>query len=245
MKKLTGLLIGAALMIAAVNANALSITYDHALTGAGNKEFTSAYSSTMYNYQIETFNDVPQGTVSTVGVKTGLLPWTWSGSASVVNGSLSGKYAAPYGLGTADKSNYISVPNPNAIGSVTVNLGGIYDYFGLWWGSVDSYNTLSFFKKDSNGIEQKIASFTGTQAISPSVANGNQTAPTTNIYINFIDLPDFDSFQMYSNGFAFEADNIAIGNTTAPVPEPGTIALLGLGMAGLAVYGKRRQTNKA
>jgi hypothetical protein len=29
----------------------------------------------------------------------------------------------------------------------------------------------------------------------------------------------------------------------APVPEPGTIALLGLGMAGLAVYGKRRQKN--
>jgi hypothetical protein len=27
----------------------------------------------------------------------------------------------------------------------------------------------------------------------------------------------------------------------APVPEPGTIALLGLGMAGLAFYGKRRQ----
>jgi hypothetical protein len=30
----------------------------------------------------------------------------------------------------------------------------------------------------------------------------------------------------------------------APVPEPGTIALLGLGMAGLAVYGKRRKNSK-
>ncbi|QEM70211.1 PEP-CTERM sorting domain-containing protein [Geobacter sp. FeAm09] len=31
----------------------------------------------------------------------------------------------------------------------------------------------------------------------------------------------------------------------APVPEPGTIALVGLGMVGLAIYGKRRQNNKA
>lgn len=31
----------------------------------------------------------------------------------------------------------------------------------------------------------------------------------------------------------------------APVPEPGTIALLSLGLAGLAVYGKRRKNSKA
>ncbi|MDD2851901.1 MAG: PEP-CTERM sorting domain-containing protein [Desulfuromonadaceae bacterium] len=42
-----------------------------------------------------------------------------------------------------------------------------------------------------------------------------------------------------SDGFT-----ILVQGETAPVPEPGTIALLGLGMAGLALYGKRRQ-NKA
>jgi len=39
-------------------------------------------------------------------------------------------------------------------------------------------------------------------------------------------------------------DNL-IGHDTAPVPEPGTMALLGLGIAGLAIYGKRRKNKDA
>ena len=39
--------------------------------------------------------------------------------------------------------------------------------------------------------------------------------------------------------------NIGTDSISAPVPEPGTIALFGLGMAGLAVYCKRRQNKQA
>ena len=32
----------------------------------------------------------------------------------------------------------------------------------------------------------------------PSTANGNQTAPSTNLYVNILDLPEFDKFAMTS-----------------------------------------------
>ncbi len=38
---------------------------------------------------------------------------------------------------------------------------------------------------------------------------------------------------------------VEFNNSTTPVPEPGTLMLLGLGMFGLAVYGKRRMNKDA
>ncbi len=184
------------------------------------------------DFQIETFN---YATPNNPQLPGGLdQSWTWFGNASIVNGSVGGRYAAPYGTSSADMSNYLSVPNPTKSGSITAILNSTYDYFGLWWGSVDIYNSISFY---NNGMLTE--SFTGSDIKNGNTAYGNQIAPATNLYVNFLDLQEFDSFTLTSTNFAFEVDNIAVGN--APVPEPATMLLFGTGLIGLAGARARRK----
>lgn len=153
-----------------------------------------------------------------------------SGDFALVTGSRSGLYAQPWGTTT----QYLSVPNPSPTSlSALFTLETAANYFGLFWGSIDSYNIISFYLNNS-----LVASYSGRDIVG-QFANGNQLSYNSNRYINFdFGSDSFNSVKLTSNGFAFESDNHAFRKLAA-VTEPTTGALLLLGLMGLVLA--RRQ----
>ena len=106
---------------------------------------------------------------------------------------------------------------------------------GLLWGSVDTYNTLTFL--DGTDV---VGQFTGKDV--NKLANGDQGASGT-YYVN-INLSDsFTSVVATSSSYAFEFDNVALSSSPLKVPEPGTVGvfLLGLLLVGSAYRLKGRR----
>lgn len=161
---------------------------------------------------------------------------TFSGTAQAVIGSLSGKYAAPYV--SADNGNFFGNPAgkdtttylSTGIGAVTLNFSGIQNYLGLLWGSIDTYNSLSFY----NGANL-IATYTGTDVVnSPNGDQGINGAA----YVNITTDSGFDRVVASATNYAFEFDNVAFGRISVP-DTSSTLALLGLGLAGAFVLRRK------
>jgi len=207
----------------ATSAGAATITFDSVLDG------DSVSTSAVSGVTIVDFND------QTCGAYT-----SCTGDFNIVIGDRGGRYAAPYvsAADSDDATYYMSVPDTDTSNRGTdrvavFHLGMTANYFGMLWGSVDRYNTLQFLLGDTI-----VASFVGNDI--SSLANGNQGIAETNFYVNFFNLPAFDTIRMISTSFAFETDNHAFG--LLPVPEPGAVSLLTLGLLGLGA--RRRQQPK-
>lgn len=94
--------------------------------------------------------------------------------------------------------------------------------FGFQWGSVDSYNTITF-----SGSEGAFV-FTGSDILNP--ANGLQLSGGS-AFVTFTGV--FDTVTLTSSANSFEIDNVK-------VPDGGmTVAMLGLAMGGIAAVRRR------
>jgi len=187
-------------------AGTITTTYGgNDLTGSGNGFTTSVQGATIIDFE-------------------GGAPSYFSGNFAVVSGSVSGKYAAP----TGDNSKYISTPNPGngSTGSYTISLPTLANYFGLYWGSIDTYNTIAFYDKNGGLIQ----SF-----------SGSQFSQAQSRYVNFFSSVPIAKIVLSSSQFALEADNMAYAMT----PEPTSMLLLGSGITGIAGLSRLRRRKKA
>ncbi len=127
-------------------------------------------------------------------------------------------------LGTGEVGNhFVGIPGGSAL---TFTFAAPANYFGLLWGTVDSFNTMTFYDGDT-----AIASFTGTDLLDPPDS-------TSAIYANFFaDGGTFTSVTLTSSADSFEFDNVRVAAT----PLPAALGLFGSAIVGMGALGLRRR----
>jgi hypothetical protein len=148
----------------------------------------------------------------------------FSGTAGIYHGGVRGVAAAPWTGNGIETRNYFAA-GPS--GPVTFNFGTSQKYFGINWGSVDGYNSLSFYQ---NGA--LVETITGSRVVAnPSGAQNASGSYMLNITFN--GATAFDQVVLRSTSPAFEFNVVgyaptAVTNNVNYSAPPTTVALLDL-----------------
>lgn len=167
--------------------------------------------------------------------------------------ALTGAYA--YATGTSsnaaapagDSTRYLYVSSALSPGSATLTSPFDLSQIGLYWGSIDTYNSVDVLGT-RGGVQMTLYTLNGG---SMPPADGNQAGATTNRRVTFTaDAGELiNGLRFTSTGVAFELDDIsgrlASSGTGSTVPEPTTWAMLlaGFGLVGVASRRRTRATS--
>ncbi len=164
-----------------------------------------------------------------------------TGNYSITTGTTAQLAAAPLG----DATPYLVVPGlgMGTGGTATLNLGNAYRSISFYWGSIDTYNNVTFFT-GTGGTGTSLGTFAGNQ-IPGATADGAQATTTNNRRVNFdFGTATANSVVFNSTAIAFELDDIAGvagGSVTPGVPEPTVWATLITGFALVGFSMRRRR----
>lgn len=139
--------------------------------------------------RVETFDDRPSA--------------RYAGAGQTVIGSHPGS-TAPEG----DRTAYYSV-KPIAAAFVAES-GVSYNYFGLYWGTIDEYNELRFLREG-----RLIATVTGRDVLRSIAARGPASPGSLSCYVNiYFGTQTYTRIEFRTSAPSFESDNHAFANVT-------------------------------
>jgi len=239
-KKMVALLAGAMLMMATsamatpIDANTLSLT-------ALQNYFTS------WGTQINANTEEAKAEVFSMGSRSGNVDLL-----ATITSAATGEFGIYDISNTATKLTLFSSRSLATNSTIKINFtGNIFRTLDVNDALIDTatFASSSFGFYETNATGQTTYSQSALNTVDSFLTYRSKNVSVTLPGYNGTSVPDLGHWYIAAeDGISTAADYsdwVIRLESAQPVPEPGTMMLLGLGMLGMAVYGKRRQNKEA